>query len=155
VVALPAVVLAVAWWADRVRWARLGVVVAGGLSAVTWAWLLADVRARRVALIVDFAGTDAPTFRAWRHLLPDGAALGPGDIAGFAGWLVALAALALAGWHSVRPSPSPPAAGSTARASSVVASRLGPSDLGPSDLGPSDLGPSDLRHASLTPGGSP
>ena len=71
VVIAPLVVIAVALWAGRsparAAWA-VGLVVAG---VVFWAWLVVEVLARRLTLVVDFYDTSNPLYEAWSLLLPD------------------------------------------------------------------------------------
>lgn len=102
VVVVPAVVLAVAWWAGQTRAVRPAVVVAGLLAAVSWLWLVAEVLARRLTLVVDFEATSNPLYRAWRLLLPDYRHPDTGDWLLHAAWLVVLGAAALAAAGVVR-----------------------------------------------------
>jgi hypothetical protein len=95
VVVVPCLVLAVAWWAGRVRAMRPWVAAAGAVGALHWAWLVTEVLAGRRTLVVDFEGTANPLYRLGRALLPDYRSPGSGDWARQAGWLAALAALAL------------------------------------------------------------
>jgi hypothetical protein len=101
VVVLPCAVLALSWWAGQVRWVRVGAAVAGAVGALTWAWLVVEVLRGERTLIVDFAGTSSPWFRALHPLLPDGR-----DVAGtrplFAVWIGLIAAVAVVGWRSAR-----------------------------------------------------
>lgn len=101
VVVVPCLVLATAWWAARVRAVRPALVVAGLVGLVLWAWLLAEVLAGDLTLIVDFHRTADPVYRVWRVLLPDGMSGGVADDLGHLAWLVALGALAVLGWRSV------------------------------------------------------
>ena len=91
VVVAPCLVLAVAWWAGRVRAVRPWVVAAGVVGALNWAWLVAEVLDRRRTLIVDFEQTANPLYRAWRAVLPDYRSPGAADWALQAGWVAVLA----------------------------------------------------------------
>jgi hypothetical protein len=71
VVVAPCLVLAVAWWAGRMRAVRPWVAVTGVVGAVNWAWLVAEVLDGRRTLIVDFEATANPLYRGWRAVLPD------------------------------------------------------------------------------------
>jgi hypothetical protein len=99
-VVVPCLVLAVAWWAGRVRAVRPWLAVAGVVGAINWGWLVVEVLDRRRTLIVDFERTANPLYRAARASLPDYRSPGPGDWALQALWLAALALLAAtaAGW---------------------------------------------------------
>jgi hypothetical protein len=90
VVVVPCLVLAVAWWAGRVRAVRPLLAVAGALGALSWAWLVVEVLDGRRRLIIDFESTANPLYRAWRTLLPDYRHPGTGDWLLQVGWLVAL-----------------------------------------------------------------
>ena len=90
VVVVPCLVLAVAWWAGRVRAVRPWVVAAGVVGAVNWAWLVAEVLDRRRTLIVDFESTANPLYRVWRAVLPDYRSPGVADWALQAGWIAVL-----------------------------------------------------------------
>jgi hypothetical protein len=90
VVVVPCLVLAVAWWAGRVRAVRPWVAVAGVIGALNWAWLVAEVLDRRRTLIVDFESTGNPVYRAWRAVLPDYRSPGTGDWVLQAAWFVLL-----------------------------------------------------------------
>jgi hypothetical protein len=112
VVVVPCVVLAVAWWAGRVRAVRPWVAVAGVIGALNWAWLVVEVLDRRRTLIVDFESTANPVYRALHAVLPDYRSPGVGDWVLQALWLaglVAVAALAVQAFRPMRrPSPSAP-----------------------------------------------
>ncbi|MCU0269362.1 MAG: hypothetical protein MUF83_12040 [Acidimicrobiales bacterium] len=108
VVAVPLAVVAVAWWCDRVG--RPALVALGALTlagVASWLGLLAEVYRGERALILDFYETAALPYRWWATLLPDG--LRPGDDTGLVAlWLGLVAALAVAGWHSLPAHPIPP-----------------------------------------------
>jgi len=97
VVVLPAAVLAVAVWAQGSR-ARLRAVLGlGAVGVATWAWLAAETLTGRRTLVVDFAATANPLYRAWSLLLPDYLDPGPRTWLLHAAWLAALAVLAVLG----------------------------------------------------------
>ena len=96
VVVVPCLVLAVAWWAGRAPGVRPWVAGAGALGALLWGWLVVEVLQRRRTLIVDFESTVDPLYRAWRAVLPDFRTPTAADWLLTAGWLVALAAAAVA-----------------------------------------------------------
>jgi hypothetical protein len=103
VVALPALVLAVAWWVGRVR-AALGLVVAlGTIGLVNWAWAVFEASTGRRTLVVDFFETANPLYRTTASVLPDGMRAAPVDAVWTAVWLVVVAGLAVVGWRSVAP----------------------------------------------------
>jgi hypothetical protein len=106
VVALPAVVLAVAWWVGRVRVAIWPLVALASIGLVNAMWLVIEASTGRRTLVVDFFETANPLYRAGALLLPDGARGATADIVAFVVWGVALAGLAVLGWRSV-PAPSP------------------------------------------------
>ena len=107
VVVVPCLVLAVAWWAGRVRAVRPWVAVTGVVGAVNWAWLVVEVLDRRRTLIVDFERTANPLYRAWRVVLPDYRSPGLADWALQTGWIVVLGlAVALAVRTTRRRSPA-------------------------------------------------
>ena len=101
VVVLPCVVLAVAWWAERYRPAR--VLVTGGavVGALFIGWVVIDVLAGHMTLIVDFGRTTNPLSHAWRALLPDGLVQPPGTAVLRLAWLLVVAALAVWGVRSM------------------------------------------------------
>ena len=114
VVVVPCLVLAVAWWAGRVRAVRPWVAVAAVVGAVNWAWLVAEVLDRRRTLIVDFETTANPLYRAWRAVLPDYRSPGAGDWALQALWFVVLGAVVVLALRPTRrrspacePTPTP------------------------------------------------
>ena len=112
VVVLPAAVLALAWWAgqggSRARRVRvLGAV--GALGVVNLAWVLAEARAGRLTLVVDFMATTSPLYRAWSVLLPalrqpHGAL--PWVLHGV--WIAVLAGAAAIGWRRAAPGSTRP-----------------------------------------------
>ena len=68
---LPAAVLAVAWWADRVALGRRLAAAALVVGAATYAFLVVEGWRRDLTLVVDFETTANPLSRAWRPVLPD------------------------------------------------------------------------------------
>jgi len=95
VVVLPCVVLAVAWWAGQARAVRPFVAVAGVVGAISWMWLVVEARRGDLTLIVDFATTRNPFFRALHAVLPDYRHPGTDDWLLQAGWLLGLAVVTL------------------------------------------------------------
>lgn len=112
VVVVPAIVLAIAWWAGQVRGGRVAVVGLGALGMVTAAWLAADVLTGHMTLIIDFERTTNPLVRAWRHVLPDGRDPDPLTAVLRGAWLAVAGGLAALGWRSVggRRPDAPPSA---------------------------------------------
>lgn len=102
VVVLPLAAVAVAVWASRVRWVRIGLVVAGLAGLVTTAWLVVDGLAGRVTVIVDFARTASPVLRALRAVSPDYLDVTAMTWAWHTAWLAVIVALAAAGWRGGR-----------------------------------------------------
>jgi hypothetical protein len=105
VVVLPLLVLAIARFVDRRR--EAGVVLpwrvllgTGAIGVATWAWLAVEATFGDLRLIVDFDRTVNPWIRAARAALPDLRRDGSMTDLVVAGWVVALAALAMWGWRS-------------------------------------------------------
>lgn len=111
VVVLPAAVLLCAWWADQRTWATVVAVVLGVVGVVAWLVLSMEAALGHVTLVVDFFDTANPVYRMWRWLLPDYLAPSAATWWRHAGWLVALTAVAAAGWRSSTP-PGPQRRGS-------------------------------------------
>lgn len=101
VVVVPCIVFAVAWWAQQVPVARYAVAILGALGALTAPWLIGDVLAGHMTLIVDFERTTNPLYRAWRVALPDGRVPSSATRELRAAWFGAFALLGYAGWRSV------------------------------------------------------
>jgi len=99
VVVLPAAVLAVAMWAQGSRSRLRAVLGLGAAGLASWAWLAVEALTGRRTLVVDFAATANPLYRAWSLLLPDYLEGGPRTWLLHAAWLVTLAALARLGWR--------------------------------------------------------
>lgn len=108
VAVLPAAVVAVAWWADRVPAARAAVIATGAIGAVTAAWVVVDVLSGHMTLIVDFDRTTNPLRGAWSVLLPDGRASTSATAVLRGVWFAALGLLAVAGWCSAGAPPRSP-----------------------------------------------
>lgn len=117
VVALPLLVLAVAWWVDRGHGRRLVVAALGVLGVATWVWLVIEGWQGRVTMVIDFAGTTNPWYRAWRLLLPDYARLPAGTWVLHGVWLAALVGVAMLGWRAARRREPPPSGPRPPRAS--------------------------------------
>jgi hypothetical protein len=110
VVVLPALVLAIAWWAGApgagATGAHLLVAVSlGCVGVVNHAWVVTDGLAGRINWVVLFQHTTSPAYRLARRLLPDYRNLGAGGWALHAAWTAALALGVVAGWRGARESP--------------------------------------------------
>jgi len=100
VVVLPAVVLVVAWWVGASR-ARLAWTAAlGGVGVLTYLTLVIEASTGRLTMVVDFASTANPVYRAWRQVLPDYQVPTATTWVLHAGWLAVAGALAWWGWRS-------------------------------------------------------
>ena len=97
VVVLPLLVVAVAWWLDRVRRVVPVFLLAAALSVLTWVWTVVEASTRRRVLIVDFEETANPWCRLWRTVLPDGRRFPPGTEALRIGWWIAVLGLVVLG----------------------------------------------------------
>ncbi|MDQ3951920.1 MAG: hypothetical protein M3279_02975 [Actinomycetota bacterium] len=71
VVIAPLLAIAVALWAGESRHRVAWTAALGAAGLVSWAYLVAEVLARRLTLVVDFYDTSNPLYRAWSTLLPD------------------------------------------------------------------------------------
>lgn len=71
IVVLPALVLAVTWWAGGGRWRLPAVAALGALGVFSYGWLVVEGTSRRLTWAVDFFATTNPIYRAWSALLPD------------------------------------------------------------------------------------
>jgi hypothetical protein len=102
VVVAPVLILAVAWWVDSVRPARIWLVVSGAIGVATYVWLVVEGSLGRITWIVDFFETTNPLYRAWRTVLPDYMNMDAWAWIGHGAWIVVCAALAAWGWASAR-----------------------------------------------------
>ena len=106
VVVAPLAVLAVAWWVAQLPRRAVHVVVAlGALGVVLWGWVVAEVLAGDLRLIIDFEATGDPIARLWRLALPEMRSPTAGDWLRYGAWAAVVAAGAFAGWRSVAPAP--------------------------------------------------
>ena len=138
VVVLPLVTLAIAWWVgDRASW-RVLAGAAGAVGALTWGWLVAEVRAGERTLIVDFASTASPWFRLVHPLLPDGRAV-TSTRELFVVWGVLLGAAAVGGWVGA------PVSGARV----AGAGAAGPSAAGDEDAGARERADADVAVVDL------
>lgn len=103
VVVLPAIVVAVAWWAAQYVPARRVLVVTAVLGASIMLWLAIEGLAGRLTLVVDFERTTMPAVRAMRPLLADLRLRPAGTGVMVAAWGGAVALLAVWGRRSVTP----------------------------------------------------
>jgi hypothetical protein len=95
VVALPAAVLAVAWWAGGGRRRVTAVLAVGAAGLVTYAWLLVEGLTGGVTWAADLQSTANPLYRGWRYALPDYLNVTEGTWLLHGAWIAA--ALAVAG----------------------------------------------------------
>lgn len=103
VAVLPLAVVAVAWWAARAPWGRVALAAGAVVGAVTAAWYAGEVLAGRLRLVIDVDTTTAPLVRLVRPLLPDYRDVSTATWARHGAWLVLLAAMAVAGHRTARP----------------------------------------------------
>ncbi|MGH9120065.1 MAG: hypothetical protein ACRD0A_20015 [Acidimicrobiales bacterium] len=103
VVILPALVLATAWWLATAtgRWPRAALVGAAAVGVATWAWLLVELWAGRLAVIFGFELTGNPWYRVWHVVLPDYRRLTSADWVLHGAWILAIGLLVVAGWRSL------------------------------------------------------
>lgn len=108
VVILPVAVAAIALGAERIaalRWVVLGGWIVGALG---WAWLAIEASTDRRTIIVDFAETPYPWYRAWSTLLPDYQSFGGlGSVMLHWLWAMALIGIAAVTWRTCGPRRSP------------------------------------------------
>jgi hypothetical protein len=102
VVVLPIAVLGMAVLAQRWRVLLPPLLVGCGLGAASWAWLAVEASTGRRTLIVDFASTSNPWYRAWAHLLPDQQVYAASDAVLSSLWAVALVVAGWLTWTSAR-----------------------------------------------------
>ncbi len=99
VVVLPAVVLAVAWWAGRAA-PRLAIAaVAGAAGVLTWAWVTVEGAATSLAFAVDLSQTTAPAYRLARLVLPDYLHVSATTWILHGAWIAALLVVAALAWR--------------------------------------------------------
>lgn len=103
VVVLPVVVSIVAWWVDRHARRQTVLAVGGALGLVMIGWLLAEVAAGAVTLIVDFEAATNPLYRAWRTVLPDYRSPGVTTWVLHGAWIAAATGAAWWAWRDARP----------------------------------------------------
>lgn len=121
VVVVPCIVLAIAWWVDRVRAARPLLAAIALVGVGSWLWLVAEVQRGDRTLIVDFYETANPVYRAWHAALPDYWHPRTGDWVIQGVWLVALAAVTYVATRRVSARPLSDLATETRRPSHVSA----------------------------------
>lgn len=107
VVAAPAVVIATAWFAARLRHGVALVAVLGAVGVVNWMWSVVEASSGRRTLVVDFMLTSNPLYRVWSSSMPNGMTQGTRDAIGYLAWGLVLAGLALWGWRVGAPTPAP------------------------------------------------
>jgi len=128
VVVLPLLLVALLWWADRVAGplVRAAAALLGLVGLAATAALLVDGWAREITWVSGFELVDDPLYSWARVLLPDYRGdLAVGDWLRHAGWIVALAALALVGWQQ---GADRPARGRTTSGSTATDDLLDPDD---------------------------
>jgi hypothetical protein len=76
-------------------------VVLGVAGLVLWGWLVGEVLAGDLRLIIDFEATADPIAGAWRLVLPELRSPTAGDWLRYAAWAAAFAFAARSGWRSV------------------------------------------------------
>ena len=135
VVVVPLLVVATAWWVDRntaaVRWFALAAVV----GVITWAWLVVEVLAERLRLVIDFDDTTAPWVRVVRPVLPDFRRPGPRTWVLAVAWGALLAALLAFGWwREGRSAPGGDRRGGGGEHQDAGAGEAAQADVAPLDL---------------------
>jgi hypothetical protein len=109
VTALPAAVLAIAWWAGTHNPPRATLRWIAMVGVIGYAWLLAEGITGHHTWVAGFWRTTYPPYQLWRLALPDFKHLSAGTWLLGAGWLAVLAFLAIRSWRSPPPAPQPPA----------------------------------------------
>jgi hypothetical protein len=99
---LPCAVLCIAWFADRVSWARALVIVGGLVGASITAWLVVEALLGDITIVVDYEQMTHPIARLVRLTLPDYRDGRLGDHVLHAIWLAAISALAWLGIRATR-----------------------------------------------------
>jgi hypothetical protein len=97
VVVLPAVVLAIAWWAHQPAGRTVWVGAVGALGVVSFAWLVVEGLAGRLTWIVDFYDTENPYFWVATRVTPDYLEVTPRTWLLHAAWIVIAGGLLLLG----------------------------------------------------------
>lgn len=121
VVVLPAAVLVLSWWIDRVRVARRVSCALGVIGIASWLWLAVEVSTGRLTLVVDFMDTTNPWYRVWQATLPDFLAVTTGTWLRHGAWCATMLGLAVLGWRSATTSPAVPSGTRRARRSGARA----------------------------------
>jgi hypothetical protein len=101
VVVVPALVLAIAWWAAQYRPARFLVGAGLVIGTVAVGWLAVDTWTDNLRLVIDFESTTNPLYRLWRLALPDDRLEPAGTDLLRALWAAVIGGLAAWGWRSV------------------------------------------------------
>jgi hypothetical protein len=109
VTALPAAVLAIAWWAGTHNPPRATLRWIAMVGVIGYAWLLVEGITGHHTWVAGFWRTTYPPYQLWRLALPDFKHLTAGTWLLGAGWLAVLAFLAIRSWRSPPPAPQPPA----------------------------------------------
>jgi hypothetical protein len=122
VVVLPLAAAVVAAWVDRSTGRRRAAALLGLVGATNWLWLAVEAATGRRTLIVDFAETGAPAFRALSVVLPDGMRGGTVDTALLVAWSAVIVAVGAAGARRVARDP----VGAGATAGAAMTAEAGP-----------------------------
>lgn len=101
VVVLPALVIAICWWVDRVGQRRVAFAL-GSLGVVSYAWLVVEGLQGRITWVVDFFETRNPIYRVMSSITPDYLNITGWTWALHAAWLVGLAVLGVLAYGSTR-----------------------------------------------------
>lgn len=117
VIVLPALVLAVAWWAEAGTRRWIAVASLGALGVASYAWLVAEGLARRITWVVDFFETTNPFYRLAAGVTPDYVSVTAQTWALHGLWIALAAGLVLWGYagsgrgrgggYGVEPEPEP------------------------------------------------
>ena len=106
VIVLPALVLAVSWWASRGARRIWAVGVLGAVGVATFAWLVVEGSAGGLTWVVDFFETTNPWYRVAAEVTPDYLAPTGRTWVLHGVWLGVAAALVAIGFRSERGGPS-------------------------------------------------
>ncbi|MBW3602539.1 MAG: flippase-like domain-containing protein [Actinobacteria bacterium] len=120
VVVLPLAVVGVAVLVERWRWLLAPLAAASALGATSWLWLAREAASGGPTLIVDFAETSAPGYRALAGLFPAGRMGAAADDRGLVIWALLLGGLAVTAWLASRAEAGVPAARLLRRLPSVA-----------------------------------